>query len=110
MHKVLLTTGGLLLAFLVLDSASEVLAQREGGAFWGPFAHGGSHGASMFRHFDQDFRQSPAYVGTRLQAFDGGTLRLPTLVAVRRAALSWQWLSRPWRMTMEKRKLRYIPW
>ena len=44
MHK--LATGGLLLAFLVLDSASEVLAQREGGAFWGPFAHGGSHGAS----------------------------------------------------------------
>jgi hypothetical protein len=48
MHKLLLTTSGLLLALLVLDSASEVLAQREGGAFWGPFAHGGSHGASMF--------------------------------------------------------------
>jgi hypothetical protein len=48
MHKLLLTTGGLLLALLVLDSASEVLAQREGGAFWGPFAHGGSHGAFMF--------------------------------------------------------------
>jgi hypothetical protein len=46
MHKLLLTTGGVLLALLVLDSASEVLAQREGGAFWGPFAHGGSHGAS----------------------------------------------------------------
>jgi hypothetical protein len=30
----LLATGGVLLAFLVLDSASEVLAQREGGAFW----------------------------------------------------------------------------
>jgi hypothetical protein len=41
-----LATGGLLLAFLVLDSESELLAQREGGAFWGPFAHGGSHGAS----------------------------------------------------------------
>jgi hypothetical protein len=46
MHKLLLATGGLLLAFLVLDSAREVVAQREGGAFWGPFAHGGSHGAS----------------------------------------------------------------
>ena len=48
MHKLLLTTGGLLLALLVLDSASEVLAQREGGAFWGAFSRGGSHGASMF--------------------------------------------------------------
>jgi hypothetical protein len=35
-----------LLAFLVLDSASEVLPQREGGAFWGPFAHGRSHGTN----------------------------------------------------------------
>jgi hypothetical protein len=36
-----------LLAFLILDSAgSRALAQREGGAFWGPFAHGGSHGAA----------------------------------------------------------------
>jgi hypothetical protein len=47
MHKLLLTTG-LLLALLVLDSGSEVLAQREGGAFWGAFSRGGSSGASMF--------------------------------------------------------------
>jgi len=48
MHKVLLTTGGLLLAFLVLDSSNELLAQREGGAYWGAFSRGGSSGASMF--------------------------------------------------------------
>ena len=48
MPKLLLATGGLLLAFLVLDSASEVLAQRGGGAYWGPFSRGNSSGASTF--------------------------------------------------------------
>jgi hypothetical protein len=44
MHKLLLATGGLLLTLLVLDSASEVLAQREGGAFWG-HSHMAAHTA-----------------------------------------------------------------
>jgi hypothetical protein len=40
MHKLLLATGGLLLALLVLDSSNELLAQREGGAYWGAFSRG----------------------------------------------------------------------
>jgi hypothetical protein len=41
MHKLLLATGGLLLALLVLDGSNELLAQREGGAYWGAFSRGG---------------------------------------------------------------------
>jgi hypothetical protein len=44
----LLPVAGLMFAVLVLDSATEVLAQREGGAFWGAFSRGDSSGASMF--------------------------------------------------------------
>jgi hypothetical protein len=47
MHKLLLVAG-LLFALLVLDSSKEVLAQREGGAFWGAFSRGNSIGASLF--------------------------------------------------------------
>jgi hypothetical protein len=47
MHK-LLPVAGLLFALLVRDSSNEVLAQREGGAFWGAFSRGNSSGASMF--------------------------------------------------------------